>query len=100
MEHTSRDEGKRVTRKRYLGGELPKDIDDMKKSFLSELDEEKWFGDFGRIKQGYSAELETTPKSARGKALREFSVRFTYNTQRIEVQPLLSGKRRTSLSTG
>ena len=84
MEHTSRDKGKRVTRKRYLGGELPKDIDGIRKSFLSELDEEKWFGDFERIKQGYSAELKSTPRSAREKALREFSVRFTYDTQRIE----------------
>jgi len=84
LEHTSRHKGKRVTRKRYLGSELPKDIDDIRKSFLSELNDEKWFNDFERIKRRYSVELKSTPKSAREKAFREFSVRFTYDTQRIE----------------
>lgn len=84
LEHTSRGKDTRVTKKRYLGSELPKNVDDIKKSFLSELDQERWFDDFERIKQGYNSELKSTPKSAREKALREFSVRFTYNTQRIE----------------
>ena len=84
LEHTLRDKGKRATRKKYLGSELPKDIDDIRKRFLSELDEEKWFSDFERIKRRYGADLKSTPKSAREKAFREFSVRFTYDTQRIE----------------
>ncbi len=84
LEHTVRTGGKRRTIKKYLGGKIPKNIGEVRKQFLSDLDREKWFVKFERVREGYNAELRAMPKSAREKALREFSVRFTYDTQRIE----------------
>ncbi len=85
LEHTVRDGDKRRrTAKRYLGSRIPKNIGDVKNQFLSELDGERWFAKFEIIRQRYNDELLATPKSAKEKALRDFSVRFTYNTQRIE----------------
>ncbi len=84
LEHTVRTGGKRKTIKKYLGGKIPKNISDVRKQFLSDLDSEKWFAKFERIREGYNSELRAAPKSAREKALREFSVRFTYDTQKIE----------------
>src|SRR5712692_8709259 len=84
LEHTLRDGDKRRTVKKYLGSKIPKNVNDVKKQFLSEQDRGRWFAKFERIRERYNAELRATPKSAREKALREFSVRFTYNTQRIE----------------
>ena len=45
-----------------------------------------WDGgeDFDTIRRNYIRELRATPESAREKELHEFSVRSTYNNQRIE----------------
>jgi Fic family protein len=84
LEHTIRDKGKRTTKSRYLGTKLPKDIDVIRREFEYELNKEKWFEDFQRIRRNYNVELRRIPRSAREKAVREFSIRFTYDTQRIE----------------
>lgn len=84
LEHTIRDRGRRTTKSRYLGRKLPKDIQRVRREFSLELDRAKWFDDFERIRRNYNRELKATPESAREKEVRDFSVRFTYNTQRIE----------------
>ncbi len=84
LEHTIRSRGKRTTKSKYLGSRLPKNVDTLTREFLSELDKAKWFDDFERIRRNYDAELRSMPESAREKAASQFSVRFTYNTQRIE----------------
>ncbi len=84
LEHTVRDDGRRTTRSKYLGVELPEDLEASKRRFEHELNKEKWFGDFEEIRRNYNLELRTMPGSTREKAFREFSVRFTYDTQRIE----------------
>ncbi|MGI0081328.1 MAG: hypothetical protein ACRECH_17110, partial [Nitrososphaerales archaeon] len=67
-----------------MGRAIPKDIEKVKKQFIYELDKEKWFDLFDNVKENYIAELAKIPKTAKEKGLREFSVRFTYDTQRIE----------------
>jgi Fic family protein len=84
LEHTIRKNGKIRKKSRYLGRIIPKNIDEIKKQFSFELDRERWFKVFDRIRENYVAKLETMPETASEKSLREFSVRFTYSTQRIE----------------
>ncbi len=84
LEHTIRSGGRRTTRSKYLGRKLPSDIARVEREFLAELDRTRWFDDFERIRRGYNRELRATPRSVREKELREFSIRFTYDTQRIE----------------
>ena len=84
LEHTIREKGKRTTKSKYLGSRLPENIEELGKQFIFGLDKAKWFDDFDRIRRKYKAESKSIPRSAREKNLREFSVRFTYNTQRIE----------------
>lgn len=84
LEHTIRVNGKRTTKSKYLGSKLPRDLVNARIRFLFELNKSKWFDDFDRIRRNYVAELKSTPRSAIEKALSEFLVRFTYNTQRIE----------------
>jgi Fic family protein len=52
--------------------------------FILEIDQERWFNVFERIRKNYNVELRNSPKSAALKDLHTFSVRFTYDTQRIE----------------
>jgi cell filamentation protein, protein adenylyltransferase len=84
LEHTVRVNGKITKKSKYLGRIIPKRIEEIKKQFTYELDRERWFNLFDRIRENYVAERTKMAKTAREKALREFSVRFTYDTQRIE----------------
>lgn len=84
LEHSVRGKDKRATRSKYLGKKIPKDVEEVRRMFQYELDKEKWFTEFDDIRRRYRHELSQTPESAREKELLDFSVRFTYNTQRIE----------------
>ena len=84
LEHSVRREGRVEKREKYLGRSIPKNIEAVKAEFLYTIYKEKWFDVFDRIKKSYSKEEKLTPKSARLEELRKFSIRFTYDTQRIE----------------
>lgn len=84
LEHSFR-EGKNVKKKElYLGTEIPKDIEAIKKDFINEIYKDKWHKVLDSIKQGFFKEIKITPKSDREKELESFMIRFTYDTQRIE----------------
>lgn len=78
-------EGKSVKKKQfYLGENIPKDIEDKKKEFMQGFYKEKFLGNIDNIRTNFNKEYNAMPLSARKKAKDIFSVKFTYNTQRIE----------------
>jgi len=82
--HSFRD-GKKVSKKQvYLGSLIPKDLEKAKKDFMQDFYKEKFLGSIDSIKKNFSKELSALPKSAKAKALENFAIKFTYNTQRIE----------------
>ena len=84
LEHSYR-EGRKVRKKSiYLGSEIPKDIDEIKKKFLDEISRKTWQADIERIRKNYSKSKRAMPRSAKEKDLQAFVTRFTYDTQRIE----------------
>ena len=84
LEHSIRN-GKKVQKKsKYLGGKIPKNIEQVKTEFADELLQERWHGDFDKIRKNYSRELRAMPKTIREKELENFAIRFTYDTQKIE----------------
>lgn len=84
LEHNIR-KGKQVrTKDLYLGRKIPTNIEELKKNFLDDIYREKWYRDADRIKEKYSKEQRTIPKSVREKELQNFATKFTYDTQRIE----------------
>ncbi len=84
LQHSVRENGEVKKKERYLGAKIPKDIEGIKRQFLYEINKEKWFDPFERIRENYWKEMKLMPKSAKDKELRAFSIRFTYDTQRIE----------------
>ena len=84
LEHSSREGSKVIKKEKYLGKEVPKDIEKIKKEFVIELYKEKWFNNFERIKKNYLREQKIMPPSSRDKQKQTFAVKFTYNTQKIE----------------
>ncbi|MEW5955524.1 MAG: Fic family protein [Candidatus Micrarchaeota archaeon] len=84
LEHAVRRKGKVEKRELYLGKTLPKDIEEIKSNFLGEIYKEKWFPALEKIKKAAAQEARATPPSAREQELEKFSIKFTYDTQRIE----------------
>ena len=84
LEHSTR-KGKKVQKKElYLGTKIPTNIDELKKNFLDSIYRERWYDDIDIIRQRFSKEQRTMPKSVKEKEIRNFATRFTYDTQRIE----------------
>ncbi len=84
LEHSFRENSKIEKKEKYLGKTLPKNIEELKNQFISQIYEEKWFDLFDKIKDGYSEQKKTTPPSAREKETENFIIKFTYDTNRIE----------------
>src|SRR3989344_800839 len=84
LEHSVRKGSKIIKKEKYLGKEIPKDIERIKRAFIIELYNKKWFNDFENIKSNYSKEQKIMPHSSKTKQKQTFSVKFTYSTQKIE----------------
>lgn len=82
--HTFRERGKIRYKETYVGSKLPRNIDSMKRDFLLDIYKEKWFGEFEKIKNGYSKRQKALPAEIKEKELENFAVIFTYDTNRIE----------------
>ncbi|MBI2674891.1 MAG: Fic family protein [Candidatus Aenigmarchaeota archaeon] len=84
IEHSIREGSRIEKREKYIGKHVPKNIEEIKAEFLSEIYKEKWHPVFEKIKRNFSEETEAMPETAKEKETEIFSVRFTYDTQRIE----------------
>lgn len=84
LEQSFREKGRVEKKEKYLGKELSKNIDELKREFISEIYREKWFCFFDRIKEEYTAQEKTLPSSVLERELENFAIKFTYDTNRIE----------------
>jgi Fic family protein len=84
LEHSFRENGRVRTVEKYLGKEIPKNVELLKKEFIFGVYKKNWFDRFDRIKANFFKEQKKTPASAKAKEMESFMVKFTYNTNRIE----------------
>jgi len=84
LEHSIWEDGTVTKKERYLGTELPEDIEEIKLRFNYDLMSETYFSKFSSIKKNFSGEFRKMPPSARKKYLDYFMIKFTYDSNRIE----------------
>jgi Fic family protein len=84
LEHSIREGSRIIKKEKYLGKEVPSNINELKAQFFNEIYRERWIKELEIIKSKYADEQEKTPASAKEKEMESFAVNFTYNTQRIE----------------
>lgn len=84
LEYSMRVGGKVQKKQIYLGKNIPKNIDEIKKKFFDGIYRGRWYVKIDRIKKNFAKEQRTIPKSVKEKELQSFATRFTYDTQRIE----------------
>ncbi|MBW2981662.1 Fic family protein, partial [Candidatus Woesearchaeota archaeon] len=83
LKHSYRRGGKIITKERYLGKSIPKNIEKIKSDFLRETKKEL-YTKLSRIKNNFKKEWRKYPLSVKRELLIDFSVNFTYNTNAIE----------------
>lgn len=71
-------------KEKYLGLAVPKNIDEIKREFLSEFYDSEWDDIIKKISANYKKESKKIPQSIKIKNFESFGISFTYNTQRIE----------------
>ncbi len=83
LQHSFRKGKKVTTKEKYLGQEIPKNIEELKRNFRKEL-KQNLDKKLESIKINFQSEWIRIPESVRKKELEEISIAFTYNTNAIE----------------
>ena len=94
LQHSFRKNGKVITKEKYLGKTLPKDIDTIKKTFLKECRKAHTHNVFEKIKIGFQHEWQKYPASMKEKIKEQIAIAFTYNTNAIEGSKITLGETR------
>ena len=84
LEHTFRINETVSKKEKYLGHQLPKDLEKIKKEFLAEFYKERWYLKLNAIHDKYQKESGKIPPSSFKEELKKFAIKFTYDTQKIE----------------
>ena len=83
LQHSLRKGKKVITREKYLGTEIPDDVNDKVSAFRKDMQ-----SDINKkleaIKKHFQSEWKRIPKSVKERELEEISIAFTYNTNAIE----------------
>src|SRR3989338_10412171 len=75
--------GKVITKEKYIGAEIPNNIEEIRKEFRKQIRVDL-YKKLGIIKNNFQAEWRKIPESAKQKEKEEISIAFTYNTNAIE----------------
>jgi len=78
-----RKEGRVITREKYLGSEIPDNINEIKKKFKKEI-RAGLYKKLELIKKDFQIEWKKIPESVKEKEKEEIAITFTYNTNAIE----------------
>src|SRR3989338_7716975 len=84
LSHSFRAKGRVIHRERYIGKEIPSNIEAIKEKFLRECMQEDLFKKLNKIKKNFQNEWTHYPESIKKEILIDFSIEFTYNTNAIE----------------
>ncbi len=83
LQHSFRQDGKVVTREKYLGKEVPKDVDAFARELRADA-QRVLYAKFEKIRDNFRKSLDRCPESARQREMQEIGILFTYNTNAIE----------------
>ena len=84
LSNTFRLKGKVAHREKYLGKEIPQNIEELKESFLRKCMQEELIKKLKLIKENFRKDWKRCPESVKKEMLIDLSIEFTYNTNAIE----------------
>lgn len=83
LQHSFRKGKKVTTKEKYLGMEIPKNVDEIKGDFSRELKKDL-YKKLEKIKSNFQSEWKRIPRSVQEKEKEQISIAFTYNSNAIE----------------
>src|SRR3989338_1035360 len=83
LQHSFWSDGKAVTRERYIGRSVSKDLSGLEQELAREQ-QEAFTEKLERIRTHFQKEWRSLPASAKERELEEIAIAFTYNTNAIE----------------
>lgn len=83
LKHSFRKDGRVVTREKYLGKEIPKNIEKIKQELRKES-QELLYKKLEKIKNTFQKEWKKIPESSKQREKQEIAIAFTYNTNAVE----------------
>lgn len=83
IKHSFRDGNKVITKEKYLGKEIPQNIEQIQQE-LQKQEKQVLYKKLKAIKQGFQQEWQKLPSSMKEKELQEIAIAFTYDTNAIE----------------
>ena len=84
LANSFRSDGKVVHREKYLGKDLPQNLEEVKEAFLHKCMQEGIFKKLNIIQKNFNIEWKKYPESIKKEILIDLSISFTYNTNAIE----------------
>ncbi len=83
LQHSIRKKNKVVTKEKYLGTDIPKNISEIISNFTRKI-EPNQYSVLEKIRKSFQTEWRKLPDSVKAKHKEEISIAFTYNTNAIE----------------
>jgi len=83
LQHSFRKDGKVITKEKYLGIKIPKDLEKLKRKLKRE-EKNLLYEKLKAIKENFQKEWKRYPDSIKEKEKEEIAIDFTYNTNAIE----------------
>ena len=83
LQHSFREKGKVVTRDKYLGATIPREVDRIKRDFRKEI-QPNLYNRLELIKKNFQEDWGKLPLSIKKQQKAELAITFTYNTNAIE----------------
>lgn len=83
LKHSFREDGKVVSKEKYLGLKIPKNIDTIKQE-LERESKKSLYRKLEKIRDSFQKQWQRQPESAKGREKQEIAIAFTYNTNAIE----------------
>ena len=83
IQHSYREKNKVITKQKYLGTEIPKNIEEIKKQIEYESNKHI-YQQLENIKEKFQKEWSRIPETIKQKQNHEIAITFTYNTNAIE----------------
>ncbi len=97
LQHSIREEKKIITKEKYIGKEIPKNIEEIKREFIK-AEQTQINNKLQEIKTSFQKEWKKIPQSVKEEQLKEMAIAFTYNTNAIEGSKITLNETRTIIN--
>ncbi|MFW9970925.1 MAG: Fic family protein [Candidatus Odinarchaeota archaeon] len=84
LQYSYRENGDMRNLYKEIGKKIPENIEDIKEEFIEEIVNKRWSQFIEETKNRFKSKLDKLPKSRQLEHFKNFGIRFTYHTNKIE----------------